>query len=802
MILIYACACLGRAWAIQPISCPAGAPIGSFQLLVTPASGTGTPRTLETVNQLLTGYHIAYHPANIPGPDKKKARLSLVLVPSEKGKVDVLEPKPADKDADWSVPYETRIAALVYGPEGLDKSKVASLIRKNEELIGQLADYAQKTQQTESLIQAITQQQQALDTGQDVNAAVVSFANQYPGAPKLDRTQPVDAQMATLLHGLSPAVSAYDPLAPDPSQRAAQSASIAAAVAGLFLGTDVGLGASAGALLLNMHSLFFPKTEFRSAFGQPQTGQKNITALCGSSTASVTRTQLAYLWATRFPDASAPGISLPRTEHVAIDEKASMALQVKGRDPKLLARVQDWHLVSGDGKTSTPVTAKVTGENIELDLTGAKLKPGAWKLQGMWDWTPVNVAGEIEVHSLSTFAKARVAPDSQDHLTQGAGKVLVTLTGDDFEFVSKLSVKNCDDKFAQPAVIPFILPKGPHAGPQNTMETQIDTGSLAPGKYEFLIAQGDSAPHATTFKVLPSPPQIANLPLTVNTGVATQVILRGTGLDRIESLSADGAHIVLDDAMAADRRGATVTLDGTVKRGKKLTLQMKVKDFDQPIGFIAGLLVVGPRPVISNARISLPVSSVAPATGELPEDSPVSFELTLTNAPVVNSIDLYCSGMPEAKPVVIHDGDSGDDGRLQQEGAGMVFLAFNPASVGQPGCDVKARAHSPENGESAPKDLGRIVLFPKIESFQVTDQKASDNSFYGEIRGQNLETIGKVGWDPSLGISVDSIPAPVAGGGNDETLRVQVPWPAPAPHSPLFIWLRGEEQGRPTTVKW
>ncbi len=756
---------------------------------------------------MLAGYHIHYHPESIKGPDKKKARISLVLVPSDKGakgKIIVLDPRPANEDAEWTAPTQTSIAALVFGPEGLDKGKVASLLKKNDELVGELADYAQKTQQTEALIQAIAQEQQTLDTGQSVNAAVVSFANQYPGAPKLDRTQPVDAQMATLLHGLNPALSSYDPLAPDPTQRAAQSASIAAAVAGLFFGTDVGLGASAGALLLNMHSLFFPRTEFRSAFGQTPADRKDVTTLCGNGAASASRTQIAFLWATRFPDTSAPSIALKNPEHLAIGEKATVPLDVKSRDWKVVPRIQDWHLVSADGAVSQPVTARVNVENktIELEPSGAKLKPGPWKLAAMWDWTPIDVTGEIELHELSTFTRARVAPQSQDRIIQGAGKVLVSLEGDDFEFVNKLSWKNCDDKFAQTSAVPFILPKGPHAGPQNSLETQIDTQSAKAGNYEFLVAQSDGAEHPVPFKVLPAPPQISNLPLLVNTGEDAHIVLRGTGLDRIESITAEGARVEMDNAVKGDERGATVTLDAATKVGATLTIRVKVKDFDQPIAMTGALVVAGPRPVIEDIRVSMPPSAVALEPGEIPSDTAVSFAFTVKPAVPVVSVDLYCAATPEVKAITIQTGQASGDSRLRQEGSGMLFLAFQPGSVGQPGCDVVARVHSVTNGDSAPSKLGRIVLLPRIESFQLTDQKAPDGSFYGEIRGRNLEMIAKTGWDAGTGIATDAIPTPAADGGNNETLRVKAPWPAPAPHSPLYIWLRGEEKGRATTAKW
>jgi hypothetical protein len=553
-----------------------------------------------------------------------------------------------------------------------------------------------------------------------------------------------------------------------------------------------------------MHSLFFPRTEFRSAFGQTAANAKDVTTLCGNGAASVSRTQIAFLWATRFPDTSAPSVSLKNTEHLAIGQKSTISLDVKNGDWKIAPRIQDWRLVSADGSVSQAVAAKANVENktIELEPRGADLKPGPWKLEATWDWTPIDVAGRIELHELSAFTKARVAPESQDRIIQGAGKLLVLLEGDDFEFVNRLSWKNCDDKFARASAVPFILPKGPHAGPQFNLETQIDTQSAKAGAYEFLIAQSDGVEHPVQFKVLPAPPQISNLPLLVNTAESAHIVLRGTGLDRIESISAQGARIEMDNAVKGDERGATVTLDADAKIGATLTIQVKVKDFDQPIAMTGALVVAGPRSVIDDIRVSMPPSAVALESGEIPSDTAVSFAFTTKPAVPVVSVDLYCATTHEAKPITIQTGRTGGESRLRQEGSGMLFLAFRPGSVGQPGCDVMARAHSATNGDSAPNKLGRVVLLPAIESFQLTDQKASDGAFYGEIKGRNLEMIAKTGWDAQTGIATDSIPTPVANGGNKETLRVKLPWPAPAPHSPLFIWLRGEEKGRATTVKW
>ena len=50
------------------------------------------------------------------------------------------------------------------------------------------------------------------------------------------------------------------------------------------------------------------------------------------------------------------------------------------------------------------------------------------------------------------------------------------------------------------------------------------------------------------------------------------------------------------------------------------------------------------------------------------------------------------------------------------------------------------------------------------------------------------------------GLSVTELPRPVPGEGARQTLRIAMPWPSPTPKSPLFIWLRGESEGRATRI--
>lgn len=797
---------LSAVTTLPPMKCPSGTALGRFDLVVTPPGG-GEKRPLQAMNRLLEGYRIYYRPEQIDAIEKKKVRISLLLVPSDGSKVLVFDPKPANESADWTVPFETQIAGLVWGPVGLDKAKVTNLVKKNDELISQLADYAEKSEETQALINQITQQE-ANGTTQNVDAAVAGFATKY-SANKIDPTQSADTQVSTLIKGVNPALTAYDPLAADPQQRAAQTAGLLAAVSGVFFGASgVGLAVQGGAVLLNMRSLMFPNTEFRSALAQTTAGSKTLMGLCANTAASPTRTELAFLWATRVPDAAAPQISLPKIEHAAIGGKSSIAIEVKGlKDPKVAARADSWKLISADGKVSVPVAATVapTAKTIELDLKSDKLKPGKWSLAANWDWDPLSVTGDIELHPYSKFDKAHLLPASQDKLTAKAGIERLELGGDDFEFVQKLSFKKSGDPFAQPVTLPFRLPDGAGKGPENKLEMQLDASALEPGDYTFLIAQSDDKMHEVPFKVLPPPPQISGLPLSANTGLDSQTFeLHGSGLDQIEQLSADGAEITLGDAADAAKRKITVKLGAGAIAGKSLTLSMKIKDVAEPVVLSDAIQVIGPRPAISGVRKSIPGQlGIALLPDEIPSGSFVSFAMNVDHAPSISGIRLACSGAPPGTPpLTIANGQADDKGRLHQESAGALFLSFDPDKAGQPGCVVMATLSDAQGGDSEPRRLGVIVGLPGIESFQLTAEKSGDSGFVGVLKGRDLETIEKVGWDAQNGIPVDAIPAPVAGETNKETLRIVVPWPSPGPHAPLYVWLRGESVGRLTTATY
>ncbi len=791
-----------------PLICAGATPLGWIEMKVTRAPGA-SQFDLQRVNRLLEGDTISYRPLKIQSLEPKKARIELLLVPADGSKILVSDPRPANQPTSWMVPFRTQLASLVWGTAGLDKAKVAGLVARNSDLIAQLADYAQKTEETQALIQAI-KAQQSLDTSPNLDAAVAGFAKQFPAA-ELDRTQPVQAQLGTLLGRVNPSLSAYDPLAQDPLERATQSAGLVAAISGMFFGSSIGAAVSGGAALVNLRSVLFPRTEFLSALaveGPPAAGAKAAspeTGLCGNKVPAAARTEFAFLWALRIPDAAAPELKLSVTEHLPIGIKSSVSLNVKGGDWKLLPRVREWKLVSADNKDSAPlpVNANVTAKKLEVDLSGAKVKSGTWKLVGNWDWEPLEVSGNLVLHDFAAFKSAHLAKESQDRLIAGAGSLDLDLTGDDFEFVHKIEYRRGGDLFGAPQSVPFHLEAV--RGPQTSLKIRLDTKDLTTGNYSFLIAQTDDKVHEVPFKVLPKPPSITATPVVLNIGSAAQtVVFHGSGLDRIHGLSADGATIMLGDPENGDVRSATVTLAPEVKEGAMLSLRMKVTDFEGDIPIPDALLVAGQKPAITTVRESSAGvdSGIATNRGEMPLNSLVSFEIGVSHAPAVSAVRLNCRDAAGPAPLKISMGEAKADAKLARESADTVFLLFAPQNVGQAGCTVMATLITAGSGESEPRELGTVVLLPKIDSFSLSDERAGGFSYFATLEGRDLESIGRVGWDAQTGLPVEAVPAPVAGPGIKERLRVAMPWPAPAPHAPIYIWLRGEDHGRLTSSRY
>jgi len=126
----------------------------------------------------------------------------------------------------------------------------------------------------------------------------------------------------------------------------------------------------------------------------------------------------------------------------------------------------------------------------------------------------------------------------------------------------------------------------------------------------------------------------------------------------------------------------------------------------------------------------------------------------------------------------------------------------DPGTVGYPGCQLSATVIADPEGRSDPYVLGRVIRLPRLDKFALTSEKVGDSNYVGNVEGLNLDVIEKVGWDSTNGLPVDSIPTPLPGERSHQGLRLLLPWPAPGPHAPLYIWLRGETQGRKTAVAY
>jgi hypothetical protein len=289
----------------------------------------------------------------------------------------------------------------------------------------------------------------------------------------------------------------------------------------------------------------------------------------------------------------------------------------------------------------------------------------------------------------------------------------------------------------------------------------------------------------------------------VHTGENEQtVLLRGTQLDRIEKLEAPGVEFELSPPSSdAKERPVRVRVGSDQKPGENVDLRMGVRDFGEPLVLSRGVAIMGPRPAIVSVRLA-PASGtkVELSSGELAAGAAASVLLETQRTSADASVRLGCSGS-SGREVVVPIGRSVEGVRAQPVSSGGLFVTFNPG-YWQSGCVLTAAIDAGKAGRSDAKEIGRVVSLPRLESFRLTDETAGDGLYWGTITGQNLEFIEKTGWDKTAGAAVTDLPLPVAGDSSQQTLRVRMPWPSPAPHSPLYIWIRGEEAGRSTQARY
>lgn len=784
-------------------SCPAGGPLGEMELKVSSASGND-PLPFINIVHLTEGDVVQYAPVK-RGPQKRAGDVALVLVPAKisgKEELIVTDPKDADKNQQWKIPQTTALVVFVYGPQGLSRKKVKSFLSQDESLAAQLADYADKTAQTQALIAALSN---ASSSSASVNAALTGFASQYGISVQLDKTAPPAVQAQTLFSAMNPQLANYNPLVGSSASVASQTASLATVAATFFFGSPVGLLAGGTSMLLNLKSIAFPDTQFRSSFAQPlKNGDLN---LCGDRGTTPPRTRVAFVWAVRIPNAATPKLQIGDANYLPLTEKSPLPVNAPEGDWKYLGRVRDWHLENGkDQPVSLPVVNLQNQKSLELDLTKANLSPGDYKLTGYWDWAKFEAAGNVHVRPLSDFEGAHLKPESQDQLLAKAGKLPVTITGSDFEFTTKVEMTNPKDKFAVPQPVRFLLPKGLNKGPQDQMDVQIDTQNLDPGSYQLLLFQGDNKPRPIPFRILPHPPVLANLPIIVNQGGSTQhYVLKGERLDDLAKLEA--ADVVLDLGAASSNnteRNITVQLKTNTNPGASLLLKAYLKDRTEALTFENALQITGPLPVIVSSKPSLPAGlQIALHGDELPAGSTLSVMLDVKNIERTSTIRLACAG-DTGSSASLRIGEQKASSSLQQLSPDQLFLSFDTTPL-PAGCDLTATVDNGKDGSSAPYKLAHMVRMPQIDSLvpQSEGKTGSEgiNSLSFLLNGTNLEMIEKAGWDGTNGTTVSALPTPISGAGQKQQLAITLPVPSD-PNSTLYLWLRGDGAGRATAIKY
>ena len=780
-----------------PLTCPAGAPIGAVNLTVRPPKDE-EPLQFQSINHLSEGDTVLYSPV-LRNNEKRSGEVVLVLVPAKRKPDDdlliVTDPKDANKPQQWRIPQTISVAAFVYGPQGLSRKKVQGFLSQDDQLVAQLADYAEKTSQTEALLQALSDN---TSSAASMNAALNGFASQYGFAVQIDKTAPVSVQAQALFSSMNPQLAAYNPLASSSSAAIGQTASMATAAATLFFGSPIGLAAGGTAMLLELHSIAFPNTQFRSSFAQPL--KKNGVNLCGQRTPVPAHTRVAYVWANRIPNTPTPDIKIGDDNYIPQTQKTAVKVSVPDAQWKYLQRARKWDLQNAKGE-KTPVTVLKLGNQkaLEIGLDKVNLPPGDYHLNGFWDWAPFQGNGEIHVRPLSDFKEAKLTASSQDRLLARSGKIPVTLSGSDFEFTNKVELKKTGDEFALAEPARFLLPKGQRTGPQDHMDVLIDTSALDPGMYQLLIAQQDGKSHGVDIQVLPNPPRVDNLPIVVNQGAAAQhYVLKGERLDLLTKLQAAGAEIKLGAPSAGGReRSLTVQLTSNPAAGMLAPLTASLADRSAALTLPDALQVTGPLPVIASSKLSLPAGI---GVAILPEEFPAGYTLTamldVKNIQPKSILSLACAEDVGAKPLM-HVGEQTATYSLQQLSPDQLFLSFDTSAF-PAGCTLQASIDNGAGGKSQPVTLAHIIRLPQIASVQLNGPPSLSGSSY-LLTGNNLEMIEKVGWDALTGSDISGLPVPLQGPGQQQTLTAVLPAP-PTKNAPLYLWLRGEKIGRATSI--
>lgn len=758
---------LSPALRAQAAECVGSAAITTFRLSASPATGGSSVwMPIRQINNLPSGYRVRYQPGAVPPDMSKDGAVALVLVPKTgDGQMQVLQPGPAATTTEWTVPFDTSVVLLVFAPQGFEEKRLTNIVSRDPALISALAEYADQTNDLEATLEALAQ----LDD--DTEAAL------EPGRA----STPTELALLALVRALNPAVSSYDPLG---AGRRAGPTSVMGRGANMFFENA---GGFPGAEVLPAAKQFLlPDAEFRSVYAAGAEG--GSMTLCAQRQPR-TRNKVAYVWAYRLTNAPAPVAQVVgNVVDIPIGLRASVPLKMQGgANWDLLSRVTDWGLVSPSGGAPLHIKARpsATARELRLDLRGFSGLPGLYGIEGRWDWGAVRMNGAVRLHQLDDLSAAALTPESHDKLVINTGLVALDLTGANLRFIDRAWLHRPESERHVAVDLP-----AKRDGPADHLRIEVDTDGLHAGEYRLALTRIDGVMTDIPVHLLPAAPRIESAAVRLNVGESSQtVMLHGTDLDRIEAIESSLATIELRPASSnGTQREAVIRLRPAATRGASLDLAARVAGRSGLLRFPGVFQVAPARPRIVSGRAATPADLPVPLReGEFPAGSYVSFTLRF-EAATPPSLMLKCDGSSNSIPQTYTTPEPG-----------TLFFSIDPGSIGNTGCKLMAILESSESGASDPLALGTVLRVPRIEKFTVTNDPAP-GGYTAILEGWDLESIERTGWNATLGLSTTELPRSLTGQGAKQTLRIAMPWPSPTPKSPLFVFLRGESQGRATRI--
>jgi hypothetical protein len=397
--------------------------------------------------------------------------------------------------------------------------------------------------------------------------------------------------------------------------------------------------------------------------------------------------------------------------------------------------------------------------------------PGRYALVGDWDWQELKAPEPVTVHALPELAAIRFTEPSADALEAGRGRVRLRLHGADLQFVTKVELESAGDALAERVPARFV----PLPGPAQELELEVDTDRLRPGAHRVWLTRADGATHAFASMVHGPAPQLTGGTWRIRQdGSAKRIRLAGERLDQVERWEFSGGTVRWE----RERQEVEVRLHPQALPGTSWELKAWVGGRNLPVSWPNTVQVLPPAVTVKSVQRAAPqVGTVELREAEVDAGTPVSLAIQLSGPVAEAPRAAQCAKLERAD-------------RLSEK---EWFVVVRPE--GADGCRVTVEVES----GGAQVEVGTLVRRPELLGFALSGDAAGPSQYWGELTGNGLERIVRVGWNEREGVAVTELPGSAEG---RQKLRMAVPWPAPAPHSPLYIWLRGEPAGRRTNARF